>query len=134
MNQYPETDVRWDDHDRVGAASPAHMVREIDNALHPSGDNLVVLIQKQRGDAETKPQRDHILSRSIMRGRLNKALGLKDDERPNALESMLLSDTINGVGTNGEGRLEFLDGLKATSMLGRGRRRLGMGGGDELGE
>lgn len=134
---YPEPDVAWDSHDRIGAASQAHMIKEIDVALHPSGDNLVVLIQKQRGDPATKAQRDHILSRSIMRGRLNKALGLAaTDSQLNALESMFVADTINGVGTNGEGRLEFLDGIKGLSMFrGAGRRRgLFGGGGDELGE
>lgn len=114
-------DVPFNDGDLFGAAGAGHVIEQVDRAVHPDGKNLILLLEKSRGDPGTKPQRDHILSRSIMRGRLNKDLGLPNDQSMNALESLLFADSINGIADQGMSRDELLQGVSSAQVFTRPR-------------
>lgn len=122
-------DVPFAAEDFTGGMSPGHVIEQVDKAIHPDGKNLILLLEKQRGDPGTKPQRDHILSRSIMRGRLNKDLGLPGDEVMNALEALMFADAINSIADQGQSRDELLQGVSSVQMFNRRNNR----GGDNSG-
>lgn len=123
-----EGDVRWSDGDLFGLSNSGDLIAQVDRAIHPDGKNLILLLEKSRGDPGTKPQRDHILSRSITRGRLNKDLGIKEDEPAmNALESLLFADAINWIADQGMSRDELLQGIMSAQTF---SPRRGQPGGD----
>ena len=124
----PDRDIDFSGFDMQGAGGPTDVIAQVDRAIHPDGKNMVLLFEKQRGDPGTKPQRDHILSRMIMRGVLNKDLGLPADNGLDALGSHTVAEAINSIADNGRAREELLSGMEAAQTFRRRDNAVAGGG------
>lgn len=124
-------DTPWGgDEARHYAEGQSNAVKEVDQALHPDGSNIVLLMMKSRGNPSVKAQADHILSMSIKRGELTTVLKSSGGKPLNAATALLLADNINSYNQRGESRAELLDGLSSIPLI--NRRQAGAGGGGDL--
>lgn len=103
---FPSSPQELDDGlDTVGFDQGGTHIKQVDEALHPSGDNFIEMLLKTRIDPDIQASLDHLLSDAIMTG--NITIPFFKGKHPNSIEALAVAHIMTQYSINGQSRIEF---------------------------
>lgn len=97
--------------DILGMEGGGNTVKQIDDALFPTGADFVQLIAKTRIPAGSQPFIDHILAVAIQTGKFKVPIATPDKSL-NAGEALVIAHALTQIAIRGESRKEFTNVLR----------------------